>query len=70
MFQYMKTRVCRNYKNKKITFSLKEFKDWVLNNPDYIRLFKQWEESGFNRKLCPTVDRIDNNGDYTFSFTF
>lgn len=66
MFQYMKTRVRRNYKNKKVYFTKEEFLKWILVNNDYIRIFNEWEKSNFNRKLCPTVDRIDNNKDYSF----
>ncbi len=55
-----------NYKDKKVTFSKEEFVDFVLNNENYKRIFKEWEESGFELMLTPSVDRIDNKGNYSF----
>jgi len=36
-----------------------EFYDWALNNEDFHNLFKDWEISKYDRKLTPSVDRID-----------
>jgi hypothetical protein len=54
------------YIGKKILFSKQEFVVWVLVHESYPRLFKAWEESGYRITLCPTIDRIDNNGHYSF----
>lgn len=42
-----------------------EFLKFAVNNVEYNRLYKQWEDSGYILKYCPTVDRIDNNKGYT-----
>lgn len=36
-----------------------EFYEWALNNPDFHSLFKEWGLSGYERRLTPSVDRID-----------
>lgn len=28
------------------------------------RLYKSWESNGFNRKDCPSIDRMDNKRGY------
>jgi len=37
--------------------SLKKFKRWSFNDPEYEKLFKVWEESGFEKALAPVVMR-------------
>jgi hypothetical protein len=59
-------RYKKNYNNKKILFTKDKFIEWVLNNKDYIRIFNEWKENDFKRGLSPSIDRIDNNGDYSF----
>lgn len=41
-----------------------EFYSWALSNEDFHNMFKKWEESKYDRKLCPTVDRIDSSKGY------
>jgi hypothetical protein len=36
-----------------------EFYTWALNNPDFHDLFKEWEENKYDRKITPSIDRID-----------
>jgi len=35
-----------------------DFYKWAKASPEFWRLFKVWELSGYERKLCPTVNRI------------
>ncbi len=63
----------RNYKKnhraimlKDYPYSLEEFRTWILNKKEFIKLFKEWEESGFKRKLSPGLDRKDESKGYTF----
>jgi len=44
-----------------------EFEQWVRAQPNFFRLTKTWVESGFDRWLKPSCDRIDNNLPYMFS---
>ena len=41
------------------------FYEWSLNNEDYIRIFKNWEDSGYELKESPSIDRKDANKGYT-----
>lgn len=41
------------------------FYSWSLVNLDFQELWKKWVESGYERRLCPSVDRIDSNKGYT-----
>lgn len=41
-----------------------EFYEWAINDNEFHRLFDQWEKSGYERKLCPSVDRIDSSLGY------
>jgi hypothetical protein len=42
-----------------------EFYDWILNNQTFHELFSVWEVSGYERKLTPSVDRIDPERGYS-----
>lgn len=67
MFKDIKGRL-RNkatYKNRKLNFNLTQFRKFILNDQNYQRLFKEWQASGFLFSLCPSIDRIDNDGDYS-----
>jgi hypothetical protein len=37
---------------------------WSLSNEDFHRLFKDWEESGYNLKLSPSIEREDTSIGY------
>lgn len=41
-----------------------DFYDWAISHPDFLALFDQWIESNYDRKLSPTVDRIDSSKGY------
>lgn len=51
------------YKNKCI-WEKHEFYSWSLSNKDFHLLFRVWEDSNYNRKLTPSVDRIDSSIGY------
>lgn len=61
----MKKRVeGRDKKNAYIYGGLKicskeDFIEWSLKHPEYLSLFETWKNSGYIRKLKPSVDRID-----------
>lgn len=40
------------------------FYDWALNNETFDKLFKDYEISGYDRKLAPSVDRINSKFGY------
>jgi hypothetical protein len=41
-----------------------EFYAWSKESSEFKRLWREWEESGHDRKLTPSVDRIDSLGSY------
>ena len=41
-----------------------DFYKWALANEDFHRLFEQWEKAGYERNLCPSVDRLDSSKGY------
>lgn len=43
-----------------------DFYGWAINSPEFHRLFDDWEASGYERRLTPSVDRIDSSEGYTF----
>jgi hypothetical protein len=53
-----------SYIGRELDFDKEWFLTWGLNSPDYKRLHKGWVESKYERKVIPTVDRINNNLGY------
>ena len=51
------------YLGKKICTKL-EFFNRFLNDSDFLTQFEIWKESGYQRCSSPSIDRIDNEGDY------
>ena len=41
------------------------FLNWSKNHPDFLVLYKRWVTSGFDRKLTPSVNRMNSNKGYT-----
>lgn len=41
-----------------------EFYNWALSDIKFHELFEAWEKSGYERNLCPSVDRIDSSKGY------
>ncbi len=42
-----------------------EFIDKFINDSNFLKLFKEWQKSDFLYDKTPSVDRINNEGDYT-----
>lgn len=42
-----------------------EFYTWANSSKEFHQLFNEWELSGYNRKLTPSVDRVDSNRGYS-----
>jgi hypothetical protein len=73
MYRNMESRISGVQKQKfhlyegKTLLERKEFYDWVLSNDEFHRLFGIYEQSGYDRKLAPSVDRIDSSLGYYLS---
>lgn len=63
MYETARTRT--NQRGYKGTFiSLDDFLDFARNDKTYKKLYKQWEKSGFDPRLTPTLDRISHKKGY------
>lgn len=51
------------YLNKSL-LSREDFYSWANSSENFHYMFKVWEDSGYDRKLCPTVDRKDSSKGY------
>ncbi|MEX0595740.1 MAG: hypothetical protein WD512_04500 [Candidatus Paceibacterota bacterium] len=71
LYRNMKSRVTGIQKAKyylykgKSLLSKSSFYDWAKNSKEFHDLFEIWEQSGYNQKLTPSVDRIDSSLGYT-----
>jgi len=43
-----------------------DFIDWSINDRMFNMLFDDWERSGYDMKLTPSIDRLDSNHGYVF----
>lgn len=73
LYRNMKSRVggvqkkkSHLYKNKALC-DKESFYTWAVSSEQFHSLFNQWEKSDYNRRLTPSVDRIDSSKGYDFS---
>jgi hypothetical protein len=52
------------YQNKSLLEKI-DFYNWAINNIDFHILFQNWENNNYDRKLTPSVDRIDSDKGYS-----
>ena len=70
LYRNMKSRVTGVQKLKvhlykgKFLLNKNEFYEWAINNSKFHELFNEWELSGYERRICPSVDRIDSSLGY------
>lgn len=56
------------YKNIKNLFSIAELQQIVEENwESYQKMHIEWQKSGFKKKYCPSIDRLDSTGNYETS---
>lgn len=73
LYRNMKSRISGVQKTKyhlyfgKEIMSKENFYKWALASHDFRELFQRYRDSGFNRKLAPSVDRINSELGYTES---
>jgi hypothetical protein len=71
LYRNMKSRILGiQYKKKhlyenKCLLSKENFYEWSKMNETFILLFNQWKESNYERRLTPSVDRINSAIGYT-----
>jgi hypothetical protein len=71
MYRNMQSRVsgiqkqkAHLYKNKDL-LDRSEFYEWALSSKEFHDMYEAWKQSDYDRKLAPTVDRIDSSKGYT-----
>ena len=62
MYHKMKSR-------REVSFTLQEFHDRFLEDKKFIRLYKEWIQSGKDKMKKPSLDRISNKRAYTVENT-
>ena len=74
LYENMKQRVDGKYADQmnrghiyvgKPIASKDEFLEWSKNDHDFLALYKQWVMCGFDRKMTPSIDRINSKLGYT-----
>lgn len=55
----------RKRKHKLPSYSLQELRNWCFSQEVFHKLYNDWENSGYNKKLRPSCDRIDNSKNYS-----
>jgi len=64
-YRNMKSRVLGIQKKKahlylgKPLLNKEEFYKWSESSKEFIKLFNNWHKAKFNRKLCPSINRVD-----------
>lgn len=70
LYRNMKSRVEGIQWKKKHLYEGKElipkeeFYDWALSHPKFWELFREYEQSQYDRKLAPSPDRVDSTKGY------
>lgn len=64
-YSTIKRRIALNKSYRKLPLcSREEFIEWGCNSEDLARIFKEWNDSGHQNRLMPTVDRVDPKKGY------
>lgn len=56
---------CKKRKHNLPTYDVKWLKSWLLNNPEFHRLYDIWVASGYDKWFKPSVDRLNDGVSYT-----
>ena len=49
------------------SYSLSEFENWLVTQPHFNSLYSAWVDSGYQKDLAPSADRLDPNMPYCLS---
>lgn len=70
LYRNMKSRITGVQMSKFHLYEGKEllakddFYEWAKNSPKFLELFKEYEDSNYDRKLAPSVDRVNSKLGY------
>jgi hypothetical protein len=48
------------------SYTINELRLWILNNPEFNKIYQEWIDSGYKKNNRPSIDRLDNNLGYSF----
>lgn len=71
LYRNMKSRIDGVQKTKhhlyigKFLLEKELFYIWANNSPEFFKLYAEYVASGYDRKLAPSVDRVDSSNGYT-----
>ena len=57
---------CKTRNHKKPTYTKYEHDEWLFNQELFHVLYDNWVESGYEKNLKPSVDRLDDYKSYSF----
>lgn len=60
------TKSCKTRGHEKQKYSKEELLEWCLSKKEFHSLFDEWKNSGFQRRLSPSIDRLDDYKTYSF----
>lgn len=61
-------KIHRNQKRVRTQeYTLEELTQWCLAQEIFHKLYKDWADSGYNKYLAPSINRIDNSMGYNFN---
>ncbi len=50
---------------KQVSYTKKEFSEWILSNDSFELLYLNWIKSGYDKYMKPSVDRLDDYKGYS-----
>lgn len=53
------------YYGVKVLIPKEKFFAWSINQSDYVQIYKNWKNNKYNRRLSPSIDRIDSDLHYS-----
>lgn len=59
-------KTCKKRGRELPKYTQKELYDWIISQPNFNQLMTEWKRSGYNRKLVPSIDRLDSLKTYSF----
>lgn len=48
-------------------YTLKEFTEWVVSQPNFAALYSDWVASGYSKNLAPSADRLNDSLPYSLN---
>ena len=57
---------CKKRNHPAPAYTQQELHDYLITNTTFLKLFSEWEISGYEQSLRPSCDRLDDYKTYTF----